>query len=216
MRVSGGAAFSGPFRGAVSARAEHRSAGSVTASKFSRDDAAELCGRVAALSRAGLPAVRVWQVLADSPGRTAEAAAAVAGMLGVGGSTADGLRLAAGRLSGPGIEALNWLAVASEVIDRSGAPAALVLDEVASGLLAQLAEADEREVALAGPRATASVLSLLPLVGMALGALIGVNVPAVLLGTPAGRLCAVGGALLWGTGRAWSSRLVRSAGRVRG
>jgi tight adherence protein B len=183
--------------------------------EFSRDDAAELCGRVAALSRAGLPATRVWQVLADSPGRTAEAARVVAGMLAVGGSTAAGLRLAAGRLTGPGAEALAWLAVASEVIDRSGAPAALVLDEVASGLLAQLAEADEREVALAGPRATASVLALLPLVGMALGALIGVNVPAVLLGTPAGWVCAVAGALLWGTGRTWSSRLVRSAGQVR-
>jgi tight adherence protein B len=181
---------------------------------FSRDDAAELCGRVAALSRAGLPATRVWQVLAESPGRTAEPAAVVAGMLAVGGSTAEGLRLAASRLTGPGVEALSWLAAAVEVIDRSGAPAALVLDEVGTGLIAQIAQADEREVALAGPRATASVLAALPLAGVALGALIGVNILGVLFGTPLGWACTASGGLLWGLGRAWSSRLVRSASRA--
>ena len=181
---------------------------------FSRSDAAELCGRVAALSRAGLPTARIWPVLAESRGPTAEAAGTVAGMLAVGGSTADGLRLAASRLSGPGVEALGWLAVTAEVIDRSGAPAALVLDEVGAGLLAQIAEADERETALAGPRATASVLSVLPLVGIGLGALIGVNVPVVLLGTHLGWLCALSGGLFWAAGRAWSSRLVSSASRV--
>ena len=180
---------------------------------FSRDDAAELCGRVAALSRAGLPASRVWPVLAETRGSSAEAAAVVAGMLAVGGSAADGLRLAASRLAGPGVEALGWLAVTVEVIERSGAPAALVLDEVEAGLITQIAQAQEREVALAGPRATASVLAALPLAGAGLGALIGVNVPAVLLGTPLGWACAAGGGLLWGAGRAWSSRLVRSASR---
>jgi tight adherence protein B len=178
---------------------------------FSRDDAAELCGRVAALSRAGLPATRVWAVLADTHGSSAEAAAVVSGMLAVGGSTADGLRLAADRLTGPGVEALSWLAVTAEVIDRCGAPAALVLDEVGAGLITQIAQAQEREVALAGPTATASVLAMLPLVGVGLGALIGVNVPAVLLTTGPGWICAVSGGLLWAAGRAWSSALVRSA-----
>jgi tight adherence protein B len=181
---------------------------------FSRDDAAELCGQVAALSRAGLPASRVWQVLAESPGHPAEAARVVAGMLAVGGSTADGLRLAASRLSGPGVEALGWLAVTAEVIDRSGAPAAVVLDEVSAGLIAQITQLEEREVALAGPRATASVLAALPLAGIGLGALIGVNVLAVLFGTPLGWACTASGGLLWAAGRAWSSKLVRSAGKT--
>ena len=181
---------------------------------FTRDDAAELCGRVAALSRAGLPTARVWQVLAESPGCTAEPAAVVAGMLAVGGSTADGLRLAASRLTGTGVEALGWLAVTAEVIDRAGAPAALVLDEVGAGLIAQIAQADEREVALAGPRATASVLAALPLAGVALGGLIGVNILGVLFGTPLGWACTASGGLLWGLGRAWSAALVRSAARA--
>jgi tight adherence protein B len=181
---------------------------------FSRDDATELCGRLAALSRAGLPAVRVWQVLAETRGPSGEAAGVVAGMLAVGGSTADGLRLAASRLTGPGVEALGWLAVTAEVIDRAGAPAALILDEVGAGLITQIAQAQEREVALAGPRVTASVLAALPLAGIGLGALIGVNVPAVLLTSRLGWVCAVCGGLLWVGGRAWSSRMVRSASRV--
>jgi tight adherence protein B len=181
---------------------------------FSRDDAAQLCGRVAALSRAGLPATRVWPVLAEGRGPTAEPAAIVAGMIAVGGSVADGLSLAAERVSGPGAEALAWLAITATVIERSGAPAALVFDGVGEGLLAQVAQADEREVALAGPRATALVLAGLPLVGMLLGAVIGVNTIAVLLGTPAGHACAVAGALFWGAGRRWTSRLVRSATRA--
>lgn len=178
---------------------------------FTRDDGADLCGQLAALSRAGLPASRIWLVLAENPGPTQEVAATVAGMQAVGGSVAEGLRLACTRLNGSGVEALAWLAVTAEVIDRSGAPAALVLDEVSAGLITQMAQADEREAALAGPRATGSVLAALPLAGIALGALIGVNVPGVLLGTPPGWACTLGGGLLWLTGRAWSSRLVRSA-----
>jgi tight adherence protein B len=181
---------------------------------FARDDAAELCGRVAALSRAGLPAPRVWQVLAESRDPSAEVAATVAGMIAVGGSAAEGLRLAAQQEAGPGVEALTWLAVTAEVIERSGAPAAVVFEGVGEGLLAQIAQADEREVALAGPRTTAAVLAALPLVGVALGAVIGVNTVAVLLGTPLGWSCSAGGGLLWIAGRRWTSRLVDSATRA--
>jgi tight adherence protein B len=181
---------------------------------FGRDDAAELCGQVAALSRAGLPAPRVWQVLAQTRGPIAAVAATVAGMIEVGGSTAEGLRLVAGQQTGPGVEALTWLAVTAEVIERSGAPAALVFDGVGEGLLAQIAQADEREVALAGPATTAAVLAALPLVGVGLGAVIGVNTLAVLLGTPLGLTCSASGGLLWLAGRRWTSRLVASAGRA--
>jgi tight adherence protein B len=181
---------------------------------FARDDAAELCGRVAALSRAGLPGSRVWKVLSEGRGGPAEVAAIVAGMIEVGGSAAEGLHLAAGRPVGPGVEPLTWLAVTAEVIERSGAPAALIFDGVGEGLLAQIAQADEREVALAGPRTTAAVLAALPLVGVALGALIGVNTLAVLLGTPLGWSCSASGALLWIAGRRWTSRLVASASRA--
>jgi tight adherence protein B len=175
---------------------------------FTRDDAAELCGRLASLLRAGLAPERIWAVLAEGRGTPARVAETVAGMVAVGGSAAEGLRLARARTCGNGVEVLGWLATTMEVIQRSGAPAATVLDGVGTGLLAQVVEREEREVALAGPRATALVLACLPLAGLVLGLLAGVNPVTVLLGTAGGRACAVAGGLLWVSGRRWSGRLI--------
>jgi tight adherence protein B len=135
----------------------------------------------------------------------------VAGMLAVGGTTAEGLRLAAMDCDGPGVEALSWLAATAEVVRRSGAPAAAIFDGVGAGLLAQIAESDEREVALAGPRTTARVLAALPLIGLLLGAVLGVNTVSVLLGTGPGLACSALGAGFWWLGRLWTAHLVRAA-----
>lgn len=180
--------------------------------ELSRDDVAEFCGQLAALSRAGLPAGRIWTVLAEGRGPSAEVAATVAGMLALGGSVADGLVLAGRRVTGPGAQAMGWLAVAIGVAERTGAPVARVLEQVAGGLLEEVSRADEREVALAGPRATATVLGLLPLVGLGMGALLGADALGLLVGTPPGWACAVAGATLWLTGRAWTRHLVHRAG----
>ena len=65
------------------------------------------------------------------------------------------------------------------------------------------------ETALAAPRATATLLGVLPLGGVALGELVGVDPVAVLIGTPLGRVALVLGlAATWG-GRVWMRRLVR-------
>jgi tight adherence protein B len=135
-------------------------------------------------------------------------------MVAVGGSTAQGIRLATSRVGGPGRPALGWLALTLDVSDRSGAPAAAVIDEVGEALLAELARAGEREVALAASRATATLLALMPLAGAGLGAMIGVNVVAVLLGSAVGRLCLVVALALWGVGRWWARRLIARAERA--
>ncbi|GAB6900361.1 hypothetical protein [Kineosporia succinea] len=181
--------------------------------RLARDDAAQLCGRVSALSRAGVPPGRTWEVLAAGRGPDARVATTVAGMMAVGGTTAEGLRLAASGCDGPGVEALEWLAATAEVVRRSGAPAAAIFDGVGSGLLAQIAESDERDVALSGPRTTAKVLATLPVIGLLLGAALGVNTLGVLLGSAPGLACLVGGALFWWAGRRWTAQLVRSASR---
>jgi tight adherence protein B len=181
---------------------------------LSRDDAAELCGRLAALAEAGLPPSRAWAALRAGSGPAAEAAGVVASMLDAGGSAAEGLHLAGGRLGGPGATALEWLATVSEVVERSGAPSALVLDRIAHGMLAEIARADEREVALAGSRATATILSWLPLAGLLLGPILGADPVAALLGSPVGWACSGSGLGFWFIGRAWMRRLVRSASRV--
>ena len=175
-----------------------------------RDDAAQLCGRASALSRAGVPPARTWEVLAVGRGPGAWVAATVAGMLEMGGTTAEGLRLAATDCEGPGVEALEWLAAPAEVVRRSGAPAASIFDGIGAGLLAQIAESDEQEVALAGPRTTARVLAALPLIGLLLGAVLGVNPLEVLLGTAAGAACLLTGSAFWWAGHWWTARLVRN------
>lgn len=92
-----------------------------------------------------------------------------------------------------------------------GAPLAPLLDGVAAQLVAQ-AEADgERRAALAGPRATARVLTWLPVLGVLLGMAVGADPVAVLLDRSIGTTALVLGVLLVLAGRAWTHRLARRA-----
>jgi tight adherence protein B len=113
-------------------------------------------------------------------------------------------------------DVLRWLAVATSVSDRTGAPAADCVDRLAAAVRAELAAADERAAALAGPQATAQVLGWLPAAGVVLGALVGADPVRVLLLTGPGRLCLVAGLLLWAAGRGWSRALVRRAAAAAG
>jgi hypothetical protein len=55
------------------------------------------------------------------------------------------------------------------------------------------------------------VMSVLPVAGLALGALLGVDTLHVLLVTGPGHLCLLSGAGAWAAGRWWIRRLVRTA-----
>jgi tight adherence protein B len=181
-----------------------------------REAVADLVGRLAALTRAGVAPARAWQVLATGEGPVARVARVTSDMVSSGGSPADGLRLAVEswpHAPGPpgAVDAVGWLALATEVIDRSGAPSAAVYDGRAAGVLAELARIDEQEVALASARATTTLLAALPLVGAGLGFLMGANVVGVLIGTPIGRVCLVLGLAAWIGGRRWTRRMVASA-----
>lgn len=95
-----------------------------------------------------------------------------------------------------------------------GAPLAQVLERVAVGLAAA-AEADgERRASLAGPRATARVLTGLPILGVVLGAAVGADPVGVLLGGGVGTVALAAGVGLLLAGRWWISRLVRRAERA--
>ncbi|WP_432484393.1 hypothetical protein [Kineococcus esterisolvens] len=155
-------------------------------------DGARLAERVAALLRAGLTPAQAWRHAAGE---------------GPGGAAGDG---AAAR-TGPGPGAPQGVRAVWRLVERTGAPAAEALEQCAAGLRA---EADTRaalRAATAGARVSARTVSLLPLAGLALGAALGAPPWEALLGTGAGRACAVtGGALLLG-GRWWSAHLVRAA-----
>jgi tight adherence protein B len=171
-------------------------------------DVAGLAERVAALTRAGLPPARVWDLLAATTGPAQLVCAEVAAHLSAGGSTGAALRAV------PGPPALRWLSVAQDGAERAGAPLADVLDGFADALREEEQAAAERETALAGPRATATVLAALPLAGLGLGYLLGANPLGALLGTGPGRVCLVAGTGLWLTGRSWTRALIRRAERA--
>lgn len=65
----------------------------------------------------------------------------------------------------------------------------------------------EMEAQLAGPRATARLLSMLPLIGIGLGMLMGADPLAWLLGTLPGRLCLAAGVGLTLLGAWWTGRI---------
>lgn len=64
---------------------------------------------------------------------------------------------------------------------------------------------------LAGPRATATVLTVLPLVGLGLGQLLGADPIAVLRGGVLGQILLVVGVALAAAGSSWTEHILRSA-----
>jgi tight adherence protein B len=186
---------------------------------------ASLAERVAGLARAGLPASRVWQAIMDRSAQPPVRAVAEAVLAGQyrGEPVAAAMRNHVARVAGEGDRwltrfgrpaepvALLQLIVAVDVSERTGAALAVTLTRLAEALRQEEAAAQERESALAGPRATAAVLSLLPLAGLGLGGLLGGHPVYVLFCTLPGRGCLVIGAVLWCAGRTWTAVLVRRA-----
>ena len=97
--------------------------------------------------------------------------------------------------------------------ERHGAPVVDVLDALVTALRDRARTTAAVETALAAPRATAALLGVLPLFGVALGQLIGAHPVAVLAGTPLGRVVGVLGLAATVGGRLWMRRLVTSVAR---
>ncbi|KRE60855.1 hypothetical protein [Nostocoides sp. Soil756] len=107
---------------------------------------------------------------------------------------------------------LAVLARAWRVSEATGAAASHTTAAAAASVRAR--HESERRVgaALAGPRASMRLLTLLPLGGPLVGLLLGID-PVSLYGTAAARWAGVGGLVLTATGWSWSAALVRRAQR---
>ncbi len=103
------------------------------------------------------------------------------------------------------------LAACFDVAESSGAPLAYVLERYAVQLDSELDADAARETALAGPKATVTLLTWLPVFGLALGYLLGVNPLGALLGSPLGVGVLILGLILMVIARAWSKRLLSAA-----
>ena len=113
---------------------------------------------------------------------------------------------------------VSWpvLAAAWSVAEEAGAPLAASLRDLAAGLRDEAQLRREVRAALAGPAASARLVTTLPLLAVAFGATLGFDTVAVLVANPLGLAClAIGSALLW-AGRRWNAALAARASRGRG
>ncbi|WP_299035960.1 type II secretion system F family protein [uncultured Pseudokineococcus sp.] len=178
------------------------------------EDVAQDVSRLAVLLRAGLAPGGAWAHLVEATGPGPGGAwSAAAGAAATGEPVAPALRDAVERRGRPddAQEALQAVAAAWEVCERTGAPTAQLLSRLAGALREEADARDAREAALAAPRATARVLLALPVLGLLLGHAVGADPLLVLVGTAPGRLAGLVGALLALAGWLWTRRLVRVA-----
>jgi tight adherence protein B len=120
------------------------------------------------------------------------------------------------RRTEPRAEAWQDVAAAWQVATTVGAPLAESLRALAAALRDAQEADDELRVALAEPAATARLMGWLPLVAVALGALLGFDTLAALVGSPIGIACLVLGLTLILAAQRWSAALVRRATQVAG
>lgn len=160
--------------------------------------------RLGALLAAGLEPLRAVRVIEQPPAELAAAAGCESPY-----DVPAAVVAAAG--NAPTARAWALLAAAWAVSLESGAPLAAALDRAAESLRA-LADADRQvDLAIAGPVATARIVTFLPLLGLGMGLLIGADPLGVLFGTIPGAVAGAVGAVLLAAGIRWNRRLVASA-----
>ncbi|WP_115787802.1 type II secretion system F family protein [Arthrobacter silvisoli] len=192
---------------------------------------AVLVQQLAALLRGGRSASRLWEeawtvhgrgVVPDgvSPGGgqalsdgsvAVLSAARTATMLGVSAAAAIRSASAASRLGAKEQRIWGELADCLDIAEASGCPLAEIFARYAAHLEAEDDAEAARQTALAGPKATVRLLSWLPVFGLVLGTVLGVDPLGILLGNPFGMAALGAGLILTVAGRMWSVRLVRAA-----
>jgi tight adherence protein B len=106
---------------------------------------------------------------------------------------------------------IAFVASAWALSERHGAPLAVAVERAAAGLREARARQRKVRVAVAGPRATVTVLTVLPLTGPAFGLACGIDPASLYLGSRIGALSAVLGVALIVVGRLWCWRMIRRA-----
>lgn len=164
----------------------------------------ELCDALAAELATGAPAVSVlehagvdWPILRP-----------IAAAARLGGDVVGAFAVAA---RSPGAEALHSVGAAWQVSARSGAALAGVLGRLSDTLRADEEARREVDACLAAPRATARILAVLPVVGLALGTGVGSDPVAVLSGSVLGAGCVAAGSALAVAGVFWVERIAARA-----
>lgn len=140
-------------------------------------------------------------------GPTQFALAAAAASVRLGGDVAAALVSADSAVP----EALRGLAACWQVCSSAGSGLAAGVERLDEGLRAAEEQRRAVDAELAGPRATAGLLAVLPVAGIGLAAALGAHPLQVLLHTPVGLACLACGLLLDAAGVLWTRRLVAAA-----
>lgn len=159
---------------------------------------------VAALRTGAHPATAAESAAEDAPPDTAATMRAIAAAARLDGDMTT-------VLDSTRTTALGRLAQAWQLAQRHGLPLADVLDAVRRDLEHRARFTRQVEARMAGPRASALALTVLPAFGIALGTLMGANPLAVLTGTGLGQLLLLTGVILLCTGVTWSNRITTRA-----
>jgi tight adherence protein B len=205
------AGLGGALAGAVAALVIRQRQAGRRAAHDAATAAEQLAAAVARITdelRAGShPAAALAGTDADGPlARSVLAPAAVAARLG------DGIAPALRRASRPTSSAdVERIATAWALAERHGIPLADLLGRAHEDIRWRVRFAATVRAQLAGPRATAAVLTTLPVLGIGLGQLIGADPVGVLRGGPLGQVLLVVGVALAAAGSAWSERILDSA-----
>ena len=117
-------------------------------------------------------------------------------------------------LDSRGHPVLRQLAACWQVGSESGAGLADAVGRLASGARAAEDVRVDLEGQLAGPRATARMLAMLPVVGVGFGMMLGSDPLAWLLGSTPGRACLVSGIALTALGMWWTGRIALRVERL--
>ncbi|MEO7447105.1 MAG: hypothetical protein ABI336_02425, partial [Humibacillus sp.] len=102
---------------------------------------------------------------------------------------------------------IAFVASAWSLSEHHGAPLAVAVDRAAAGLRESQARRRRVAVAVAGPRATVIVLTVLPLTGPAFGLACGIDPVTLYLGSPVATAALITGLALIAVGRLWCSRM---------
>lgn len=208
----------GPALGVVAAvalvvvRRTHRSQALAREAENERAGAVEALSALAAELRAGRPAAAALAAAADvatGPFGRALRAASAGGDLGADPSAY--LLREADRSAVPHV--LRGLAACWSVCSDSGGALAPAVERLEEAVRAERAQQQAVAAELAGPRATAVLLAGLPLAGLLLAAALGADPLHVLLHTPLGGGCLLGGGALDLLGLWWTGRIVAAAER---
>ena len=180
------------------------------------DEVAAVAQRLAMLLAAGVTPERAWAFLEAPGGPASPMVGAAAAAASRAGDVSAAITAECANAPPFGLErhrAVAWglLAATWSVALRSGAPPGAALHGFAGSVRRAAALHRELGVAFAGPRATARLVGLLPLVALGFGALLGFDTVHVLAATPVGWACVAGGVALMIGAHRWSTRLLAGA-----